>query len=51
MKNGRDEKGGKKKARKVKGYTRYMEALNVERGLCNARLSFAGKGEISPTPW
>lgn len=41
MMKGRDEKGEKEKGRKVNGYTSYIEALNAERSLFNAGLSFA----------
>ena len=36
----RDEKGKKERGRNVSGYTSYTEALNAERSLFNAGLSF-----------
>jgi multidrug efflux system outer membrane protein len=41
MMKGRNEKGEKEKGRKANGYTSYIEALNAERSLFNAGLSFA----------
>jgi outer membrane protein TolC len=44
MMKGRDEKGKNEKSRRVNGCTSYRAALNAERSLFNAGLSFARTG-------